>query len=309
MAANLSSSLVVISAFLEQRLAQAFVSVTGNSDELIYARPPSSPTRHEFAEIAASAAPDVVLPESLDGPVKAPFTPDRTRSLINLGQQSSEKFRAPYDKSAELLIHTLSSPKRFPATPPLTPEVDGLFLNKIDPKEVLLNLGKGASFTNKQLNLGHLGFEQIAREHPDWKAIEFKDEHATYSELNRLASNVASVLQHRGISRGQYVAVISHSSIDMVAGILGTLKAGAAFIPVDSSIPESRIQFILENAKCQIALFGESFDASCLQNGLDLDFLDLRATLQDRSRPFYPPVIRNEDPSYAIFTRYARNLP
>jgi non-ribosomal peptide synthetase component F len=121
-----------------------------------------------------------------------------------------------------------------------------------------------------------------------------------------MASGIAAILSGRGISSGMFVAVISHSCIEMIAGILGILKAGAAFIPVDSSIPYSRIDFILETSSCEIALTSSSFDRSSLKYG-GVEYLDLAQSLSTSDHRYLDsPMIVNSptDPSYAIFTRY-----
>jgi acyl-CoA synthetase (AMP-forming)/AMP-acid ligase II len=127
----------------------------------------------------------------------------------------------------------------------------------------------------------------------------------TYSQLNDMASDLSAILTDRGISNGMFVAVISHSTIDMISGILGILKAGAAFIPIDSSTPPSRIDFILEAACCEISLTSSTFDRSSLKYD-GVEFLDLmQSSSTGDDRYLYSPLFLNSpnDPSYAIFTR------
>jgi non-ribosomal peptide synthetase component F len=88
-----------------------------------------------------------------------------------------------------------------------------------------------------------------------------------------------------------FVAVISHSTIEMITGILGVLKTGAAFIPIDSSTPPSQIEFILETGSCEIALTSSSFDRSSLR--IDgVEHLDLYHSFCV-NRYLYSPVALN----------------
>jgi polyketide synthase PksJ len=120
-----------------------------------------------------------------------------------------------------------------------------------------------------------------------------------------MASDTAALLTSRGITSGKFVGVIYHSSIEMISAILGVLKAGAAFIPIDSSIPHSRIDFILETSNCEVALVSSSFDISSLKYD-GVECLDLIQALAAENHQYVdtPVIMKTEDPAYAIFTRY-----
>jgi len=82
---------------------------------------------------------------------------------------------------------------------------------------------------------------------PDEEAIRFRDEALTYRQLNDRASQLARHLRALGVGRGELVVVFMDHSIEVVCAILGILKAGAAYAPVDPAAPRERLAFMLED--------------------------------------------------------------
>ena len=76
----------------------------------------------------------------------------------------------------------------------------------------------------------------------------------TYQQLNAESDRVAGHLRSRGIGRGKIVAVYMKRSPEMVIGLLGILKAGAAYLPLDPALPRNRVQFMLRDAEVAIIL-------------------------------------------------------
>ncbi|MGW4898825.1 non-ribosomal peptide synthetase, partial [Kitasatospora sp. NPDC004240] len=83
---------------------------------------------------------------------------------------------------------------------------------------------------------------------PDATALVRGDERLTYRQLDILANRFAHALIARGIGPEQIVAVALPRSVESVVAVLGVLKAGAAYLPVDPAYPEARIAFMLEDA-------------------------------------------------------------
>src|SRR6266550_5545669 len=87
---------------------------------------------------------------------------------------------------------------------------------------------------------------QVART-PDDDAIHFADQSLTYRELNDRANQVAAYLGTFGVGPDQLVALYMEHSIDVVCAILGVLKTGAAYVPVDPASPKERLAFMLRD--------------------------------------------------------------
>ncbi len=111
----------------------------------------------------------------------------------------------------------------------------------------------------------HSMFEKQAQK---WgQQIALKDDKAeiTYEQLNRRANQVANYLNKLGITFDDKVAIILDKDIECIAIILGILKAGAAYVPIDSSLPSERVMFMLEDCKAKVCIAKE--DYSHIVNG------------------------------------------
>jgi amino acid adenylation domain-containing protein len=100
----------------------------------------------------------------------------------------------------------------------------------------------------------HEVFAEQAARTPDRVAVAFGDAQLSYDELNRRANQLAHHLQALGVSTATRVAVCVERSPEMVVGLLGILKAGAAYVPLDSSYPHERLSFMLEDARVAVLL-------------------------------------------------------
>ena len=110
----------------------------------------------------------------------------------------------------------------------------------------------------------HASVDRSAERHPDRTAVEnASGGEITYRNLAVLTDRVRDWLVRRGVGRGDRVGVYLGKSIDAVAAIFGTLKAGAAYIPVDPNAPPSRNAYILSDC-CVKGLFVEDRFAGAL---------------------------------------------
>ncbi|WP_282794112.1 amino acid adenylation domain-containing protein [Streptomyces sp. CC224B] len=91
----------------------------------------------------------------------------------------------------------------------------------------------------------HKRFETHAEDTPDATAVVCAGQRMTYAELNAEANRFAHFLARHGCGRGAKVGICLDYSIDMVTAILGTLKAGAAYVPLDPSYPAARLRLLL----------------------------------------------------------------
>jgi len=78
--------------------------------------------------------------------------------------------------------------------------------------------------------------------------------HMTYKELNEKANQLAHLLIEKGIQSGSIVGIMAERSIEMIIGILGILKAGGAFLPIDPDYPKERNQYILADSNAEVLL-------------------------------------------------------
>ena len=100
-------------------------------------------------------------------------------------------------------------------------------------------------------------FERQAAATPDAVAVSFESERLTYRELNARANRLAHHLRCRGIGPETCVGILLERSLEMVVNILGVLKAGGYYLPLDPAYPRERLSFMLEDAGATLLLKGE----------------------------------------------------
>ncbi|MFI0594059.1 amino acid adenylation domain-containing protein [Streptomyces griseus] len=94
---------------------------------------------------------------------------------------------------------------------------------------------------------------QIART-PDAVAVDFGGETLTYAELDRSAVRIARRLAREGVGPGSLVAVSAERSLDLLPGLLGVLRTGAAYTPLDPEYPAERLAFMLADSGAEVLL-------------------------------------------------------
>ncbi len=100
----------------------------------------------------------------------------------------------------------------------------------------------------------HDRFSEWANRLPGKTALVFGDKRLSYSELEIRASAIAQSLAEIGVRPGQLVGLYVERSIELIAGILGVLKSGAAYLPLDPANPRERSAFIIDDARVGLIL-------------------------------------------------------
>jgi len=108
----------------------------------------------------------------------------------------------------------------------------------------------------------HARFEAQVGRTPDAIAVTCEGRCLTYAELNSRANAVAGRLHAIGAGPETRVGLCVERSIGMLVGILGILKAGAAYVPIDPDCPKDRMEYILSDTRAPILLTGKSIAAS-----------------------------------------------
>ncbi|MFZ5987609.1 MAG: amino acid adenylation domain-containing protein [Bacillota bacterium] len=97
-------------------------------------------------------------------------------------------------------------------------------------------------------------FEQQAASTPDSVALVSGDVRLTFRQLNNKANSLARIIKSKGIKPDDIIGILTQQSHHMIIGILGVLKAGAAYLPLDPEFPEDRIEYMLEDSGAPILL-------------------------------------------------------
>jgi amino acid adenylation domain-containing protein len=120
----------------------------------------------------------------------------------------------------------------------------------------------------------HNMFETQVTRTPDAVAVVCGDESLTYRELNRRANQMAHYLLALGVGMEMRVGLCIERSLAMVVGLLGILKVGAAYVPLDPTYPPERLAFMLEDAQPPVVLTQERLVAGLPAHGAQMVCLD-----------------------------------
>lgn len=124
----------------------------------------------------------------------------------------------------------------------------------------------------------HQLFEEQVEKTPDHIAVVYANEKITYQELNKRANQLAHYLKHLGLGPDKLAAICIGRSIEFMVGMLGILKAGAAYVPLDPNYPPERLEYMLQDSQATILLTQTAFSslfANSHTNIVDVDKLDL----------------------------------
>ncbi|NOQ25416.1 MAG: amino acid adenylation domain-containing protein, partial [Bacteroidales bacterium] len=106
----------------------------------------------------------------------------------------------------------------------------------------------------------HQLFEEQVKQFPDKLALEYENKTFTYQELNEESNKVANCLRKRNVFNEQLVGLMVNRSPEMIIGILGILKSGGAYVPIDPEYPKERINHLIKDSGVTILLSTEGFE-------------------------------------------------
>ena len=98
-------------------------------------------------------------------------------------------------------------------------------------------------------------FSEQAAKTPDSTALIFEDIQLSYRQLEERSNQLANYLKKKGVGPETLVPVCIERSADLITGILGILKAGGTYVPLDSEYPEDRIDFILRDTRASLVIY------------------------------------------------------
>ncbi len=137
----------------------------------------------------------------------------------------------------------------------------------------IMNLNDTQSEYPRDLCIHHL-FEEQAKRTPDATAIICAGEQLSYFELNRRANQIARHLQSLGVGPDVPVGICLERSVNQMVGMLGILKAGSAYVPLDPAYPRDRLALMLEDAQAPVLLTQSDMASSLPGEGRQIVCLD-----------------------------------
>src|SRR6202044_1863510 len=152
-------------------------------------------------------------------------------------------------------------------------------------------------------------FAAQAARTPEAVAVSSGDDSLTYRELDEAANRLAHLLIERGVGPGQRVALLLPRSVEAIVAIFAVLKTGAAYVPIDPTVPAARVEFVLDDAGPIAAI--TTAELADRIHGCDLLIVDVDdddPTVD--SRPTTPlPAPDPDDIAYLIYTSGTTGTP
>ncbi|SBS75586.1 Amino acid adenylation domain protein (fragment) [uncultured Mycobacterium sp.] len=143
---------------------------------------------------------------------------------------------------------------------------------------------------------------------PDAAAVTFEGRSMTYRELDEAAGRAANVLAANGVGAGKRVALLLPRSAEAIVAMVAVVKTGAAYVPIDPSVPEARMQFVLGDAAPVVAI--TTTELASRLDGQGLSVVDIR-DLENASAASQPMVAgpSPDDVAYIIYTSGTTGTP
>lgn len=147
-------------------------------------------------------------------------------------------------------------------------------------------------------------FKEHVKNKPDARALLYRDEQVTYATLDERANEIASSLLKQDTRKGDVVAVLLTPCIDMIASLIGILKAGAAFLPIDPDYPNDRIQYLLSDSKAKVLITSTDLEVG-RTTGVKCVFVEKVSGVDSKISPPISPT----DLAYVIYTSGTTGTP
>jgi amino acid adenylation domain-containing protein len=161
----------------------------------------------------------------------------------------------------------------------------------------------------------HQRFEIHAKKTPHKVAVLLDDESISYGDLNRRANQLAHFLINLGVKREDLIGISTKRSLEMVVGILGVMKAGCAYLPIDPTYPPDRIAFMIQDSGISVLLtqgkIVEHLPLDKIDNVPELVLLDDQWESDLAIQPDTTPdvTVLPENLAYVIYTSGSTGLP
>ncbi|MCA1682472.1 MAG: amino acid adenylation domain-containing protein [Actinobacteria bacterium] len=181
-------------------------------------------------------------------------------------------------------------------------------ISEIERNKVLVSWNEHAESLPERETIKDLLEEQVERT-PEATAVVFEDQHLSYDELNRRANRIAGWLGAHGVGPGTLVGVLMEKSIDLVPAVLGVVKAGGAYIPIDPLYPEDRIEFMIADADPAVVLTHAEHTARVPGTVPTVLAIDSPGALDGASEENPPTRASGEDLAYVIYTSGSTGQP
>jgi non-ribosomal peptide synthetase component F len=166
---------------------------------------------------------------------------------------------------------------------PLKPISSYSLLSESEREKILVQWNETQTDYPRELCIHDLFQEQVKRT-PNAVAVQFEDQSLTYKELDKRADELSKILIAQGVKPGILVSIYVKRSLDMLVALLGVLKAGGAYLPLDPSFPSERLAFMLADSGASFILTQTSLQTDMPENKAQVIYLDALGTSVSEKR-------------------------
>jgi non-ribosomal peptide synthetase component F len=150
-------------------------------------------------------------------------------------------------------------------------------------------------------------FAQQVNQSPNSTSVVYENQSLSFQELDEKSNQLANYLIELGVKPDSLVAICMERSLEMMVGILGILKANAAYVPIDPDYPQQRIDYMLEDCKASIILSHSEVKISLPNKVVMLDTDWERINQQAKTKPATAP--KPNHLAYVIYTSGSTGQP
>ncbi|MCW5588096.1 MAG: amino acid adenylation domain-containing protein [Legionellales bacterium] len=181
-------------------------------------------------------------------------------------------------------------------------------VNDADSERLLNEFSVSKESFRKNETIVSLFAEQV-RENPEANAVVIDGNSVTYKELDQKSNQVALVLKQQGVKKASIVPAYFERSIHFIEGIIGILKLGAAYFPIDFETPTERIQAILDVVDARIIVSEKNLKQKIDHLNVSSVFVDNLLESSDQFNSLQSPSIDANDLAYVIYTSGSSGKP
>lgn len=145
--------------------------------------------------------------------------------------------------------------------------------------------------------------------YPDKKAVHFQHHSETYQSLSEKSDQLASFLIEKGVQTGDVIGLAADRSAEMLISLIGILKAGAVYVPLDPEYPGERVEFMLDDSSAKILLISRAHQDRYESKAKEFVLEEIWPQLQQYHKA---PVIENIGPdnlAYILYTSGSTGKP
>ncbi|MBU1012609.1 MAG: amino acid adenylation domain-containing protein [Bacteroidetes bacterium] len=182
-------------------------------------------------------------------------------------------------------------------------------MNKEDTHKILVEWNETTTLFPQNLCIHNL-FEIQAKKNPEKVAVTCAGESLTYDQLDKKSNSLANYLKRHGVVTNVFVGICVERSLEMIVGILGILKAGGVYVPLDPEYPADRLAFMLNDCGASVLLTLRRMSVELPEINISTIYLDADwDNIRCESEHFDDSSVTSDNLIYVIYTSGSTGRP